>query len=279
MSEDNSEYEIIISPKHKQVKDELEPDSHSKIIVVALPSVDEIFADGKSYELNQHLKSIVKELPDQRISEVNQKQDFVAKKKLIKEIMASAKDAAQQAAYKLMSEHPEAEGLGFKFTGRVYANRYKGLNLTQAFIHMLDCMLDRRAGFTTQRAILDSVQQSTGILELNDKIWNMPLRQFVKALLYKRLENHRTDISLAGCSNMSEIRKVIDIHFAKMQAVHKLKLDLTITANEIIVNGTNHKITTVTSGAYKYRKIRLLVNNKRTWLNVNELKVFFGITA
>lgn len=275
MSEDNSEHEITINPKRAQAIHVPMSEHRSKAVIEPMPSVAEFFAEGEGSELNEYLNSL--DLPDQRIPEVNQKQDFIIKQKLTKEMMAKAKDAAQQAVYKYMSEHPETEGLGFKFTGRVYAEKYKGIDLSLAFTHMLDCMLDRRAGFTTQAAILDSVKNSTSIRQLNANIWTMPLRKFVKTKLRERLKNHGVQIAIAHWSNMSEIRKVIDTYFAKKQAVHKLKLDITITPNEIIVNRTSHKITTVTSGIYKYRKIRLLVNGNRTWLNVDELKVLFGL--
>ena len=78
---------------------------------------------------------------------------------------------------------------------------------------------------------------------------------------------------------MSDIRKAIDTYYAKRQAVHKIKLEVAFTPNEVIINGTTHKITTVTAGAYEYKSIRLQIGTKRPWLRVSDLKVLFGITA
>ena len=76
---------------------------------------------------------------------------------------------------------------------------------------------------------------------------------------------------------MSEIRKTIDTYYAKRQSVHKLKLDITITPNEIIVNDTTYKIINRQSSGYEYKSIRLKIGDKRPWLRVNELKVLFGL--
>ena len=278
MSEDNSEHEIIIIPKRVQVVHVPMSEQCSNEVIVMPPSSNELQAEFERHELNEFLDNVFDDLGGQHIPKVNQKQDFIIKQKLIKKIMADANDAAEQAAFKTMSEHPEALGLGFKFTGRVYAQKYKGIDLSLAFIHMLDCMLNR-AGLTTQKAILDSVKQSTGINELNANIWNMQLRKFVKTQLKERLKNYGVRISLAACKSMAEVRKTINNHYAKKQAIHKLKLDLTITPNEIILNGTSYTITKVQSGKYEYRKIRLIVSGKRTWLNVDELKVLFGLAG
>ena len=99
MSEDNSEHEITLSTKRRQVVEEYEQDKGFKIVIEPIPVLDEIFADEARCELNQYLNSISDKLPDQRMPEVNQKQDFIIKQKLIKDIMAKAKDAAKQAVY------------------------------------------------------------------------------------------------------------------------------------------------------------------------------------
>lgn len=279
MSEDNSEHEIIISPKRKKVIDDFESDSHSKIDVDVMPSLDDIFAEGESYELNQYLNSVLDDMPDQRVSEGNQQRDYAIKRASMKGIEEAAKAGAQQEIANYLRMHPEAKGLGFKFSGKAYVERNAPINYRLAFMHMLDCIIDRRAGFTTQKAILDSVKKSTGIRELNAGIWNLPLKKFMKAKFRDRLNAHGLQIPIAACSNMSDVRKAIETYYAKKQAVHKLKLDLTFTPNEIIVNDTSYKISTVTTGAYKYKSIRLHIGDKRPWLRVNELKVLFGLAA
>ena len=281
MSEDNSEHEIegSPSPKRKQVLDDCESNSKSTIDVEAMPSLDEVFAEGESYEHNQYLKSICDEMPDLRIPVFNQKANFIFKKKLLEEMQAIAEVASTQAVREFMHKHPLTDGLAYKYSGRVYARKYEKVSYGDTFIHMLDCMLDRRAGFTTQKAILESVVKSTGIQELNTKVWKMQLKRFMKKKLAERLQHHGVNLSIASCSNMSDIRKAIDTYFAKRTAVHTAKLAITITSNEVIVNNTSHKISLVKSSAYEYKRIRLLVNGKRTSLNVNVLMVLFGLAA
>lgn len=277
MPEDNSEHEITITPVQALEVNTAMPKRHIRDAIVPPPVGAELLAEISSYELNEYLNSI--DMPDQRIAEPNQQQDFATKQKLIKSILVEAKDAAQQAAYRHIAQHPEAEGLGFKFSGRVYAEKYKRVNLSPAFISMLDYMIDSKSEKLSQKAILDSAKQSTGIHVLNKNIWNMPLRMFMKAKLKERLQSHGLQISLTSCSNMSEVRKAITTFYAKKEAIQKLKLDLTITPNEIIVNGNTYAITTTTTGGYSYRKIRLQVNNRRKWLNVDELTVLFGLNT
>lgn len=268
MSEDNSEHEITITPKRVQAPHVRMSEERRKAVIEPMPSIAEVFAEGDRYELK-----------DQRIPEGNQQQEYAVKSASMKGLREAARAASEKAIADYMRTHPEAKGLGFRFSGKAYIEKSTPVNYPLVLTHMLDCILHRSAGFTTQKAILDSVKKSTSIKDLNANIWNLPLKKYMKALLYKRLENHGADISLAGCSNMSEIRKAIDTYYAKKQAVHKLKLDILITPNEIIVNRTSHKITRVPSGIYEYRKIRLLVNGKRTWLNVDELKVLFGLAV
>lgn len=278
MSEDNSEHEIEISPKRVLDDDFFESAPRRSNTAIHMPSVAEIFAEGDRYELNEFLGSIMHELADQRIVEGNQQQEYAVKSASMKGLREAARAGSEKEVTNYIRTHPEAKGLGFRFSGKAYIEKSAPVNYPLALTHMLDCIMDRRAGLTTQKAILESVKKSTSIKELNANIWNLPLKRYMKALLYKRLENHSADISLAGCSNMSEIRKAIDTYYAKKQTVHKLKLNVSITPNEIIVNGISHKIIKVTSGAYVYRKIRLLVNDKRTWLSVDELKVLFGLS-
>jgi hypothetical protein len=274
MSEDNAEHEIAISPKRTHSVDTFEPDERNVQERITSYSVDELFEEREMQELKRY---VLENEPDMRIPEVNQKQDFAINKKLIAAITAKAKDAAQQAAYKYMAEHPEAAGLGFQFAGRVFVARSVKINYTQAFTHMLDCFLHNSAGLTTQKAILDSVKKSTGIRELNANIWQLPLKKFMKAKLRDRINQHGLRVPLANCSNMSDVRKAIITYYAKAQAVQKIKLDVAITPNEVIVNGTSYKISKVTSGAYEYKSIRLKIGDKRPWLRVCDLKVLFGL--
>jgi hypothetical protein len=277
MSEDNAEHEIAMSPKRTHSVDTFEPNEKTLQELITNYSVDELFEEGESQELQRFLKSEQDNLPDMRIPEVNQKQDFAINKMLIKVITAKAKDAAQQAAYKYMAKHPEAADLGFQFAGRVFVTRSVKINYTQVFKDMLDCMLHRSAGLTTQKAILDSVKKSTGIRDLNANLWNLPLKKFMKAKLREIINQHGLQVSLAGCSNMSDLRKAIDTYYAKRQAVHKLKLDVAITSDEVIINGTTYKINKVKSGEHVYRRIRLKIGNRRTWLGVYTIKVLFGL--
>jgi hypothetical protein len=277
MSEDNSEHEITINPKRVQVIHVPMSEQRRKKIIELTPSASDIFAECERHELNEFLDSVMPELGDQRIPEGNQQQEYAVKSALMKGLREAAREATEKAIAGYLSTHPEAKGLGFRFSGKAYIEKSTPTNYPLVLTRILDCILDKRAGFTSQKAILDSVKKSTNIKELNANIWNLPLKRYMKALLYKRLENHGADISLAGCSNMSEIRKTIATYYAKRQSVHKLKLDITITPNEIIVNDTSYKIINRQSRGYEYKSIRLKIGAKRPWLRVNELKVLFGL--
>lgn len=279
MSEDNSEHEINVN--HTRVQAIQVPMSANQIKAAMETSLcaGDIFAEFENHEQKEFLNSVMDELEDQNIPEGQQQREYAIKKASMKGLEEAAKLASEKGIADYLRRHPEANGLGFTFSGKAYIEKSTRINYPLVFTNLLDCLLDRNSGFTTQKAILDSVKKFTSIKELNANIWNMPLKRFMKALLYKRLKNHSMQLSLAGCSNMSDVRKAIDTYYAKRQAVHKLKLDLTITLKEVIVNGTSHKITKVSSGAYEYRKIRMTVNGKRTWLNVDELKVLFGLAV
>jgi hypothetical protein len=278
MSETNEEHELescyrptpIAVIEQEGTKKEFKPTDYT---------VNEIFWEGGSYELKKYMDSIKDELDDHRVSEETQQQVYAIKSSQIRKLEEAALANSKQFLADYINTHPEAQELGFKFSGRAYVEKSTSVNYTLAFTHMLDCIVERRAGFTTQKAILDSVKKSTSIAELNANIWNMPLKRFMKAKLLDRLKNHRLPISLAACNNMSDIRKTIDSYFSKMQAVHKLKLVLTITPKEVIVNNISHKLSTVKAGRHEYRKIRLPVNGRRTWIGLDELKALFGIAA
>jgi hypothetical protein len=277
MSEDNAEHEIAMSPKRTHSVDTSEPDERTIEERITNYSVDELFEEGEMQELKRHVAMALENEPDMRIPEVNQKQDYALNKKLIAVITAKAKDAAQQAAYQYMAKHPESEGLGFQFSGRVFVTSSVKINYTKVFKDMLDCMLNRSAGLTTQKAILDSVKKSTGHRELNANIWTMQLKKFMKAKLIEITNQYGFKVSLAGCSNMSEIRKAIDTYYAKRQAVHKIKLDVAITSDEVIINGTTYNINKVKSGEHVYRRIRLNIGDRRMWLGVYTIKVLCGL--
>lgn len=278
MSEDNSEHEINIIPIREQVTGATELGKRNTALI-AMPSLDEVIAEGERYERNSYLNSILHDLPDHSISEETQQQAYSIKSASMKGVEKAAKLGAQQEVANYLRTHPEAKGLGCRFSGKAYIEKNSPISYTLAFTHMLDCILDRRAGFATQKAILDSVKKSTGIRELNANIWKLPLKKFMLGKLRDRIEAHNLHISLAACSNMSDIRMIIDTHYAKKLAVHKLRLDVTITPNEIIVNDTSYKIINRQSSTYTYKSIRLKIGDKRPWLRVNELKVLFGLPA
>lgn len=278
MSESNEEHEIESCYKPIPLA-VTEKSSSKKAFTPTDYSLDEVFWEGEGYELRKYMDSIIDELDDHRVSEESQQQDYAINSALIKKLEEAALANSKQFYAHYINTHPEARELGYKFSGRAYIEKSATVNYTLAFTHMLDCIVERSAGLSTQKAILDSVKKSTSIHELNHNIWNMPLKRYMKAKLLERLKNHRLPISLAACNNMSDIRKIIDSYFSKMQAVHKLKLVLTITPKEVIVNNTSHKLSTVKAGKHEYRKIRLAVNGRRTWIGLDELKALFGIAA
>lgn len=277
MSEDNSEHEITINPKRVLATDVLE--HRSKEFLEPMPSVAEVFAEGGMYENNEYLSTVLDDLPDHRITEASQQRDYAMNKASMKGLEAAAKAGSAQHIADYIKTHPEAEHLGLVFSVRAYVKKSTPINYKLVFTHMLDCILDRSASLTTQKAILDSVKKSTSIRDLSANIWNMQLKNFVKTALRDRLKAHGVQIALASCRDMSEVRKAIDNYYAKRQAVHKLKLDITVTPNEIIVNDTSYKIILRESGVYKYKSIRLQIGEKRPWLNVDELKVLFGLAV
>jgi hypothetical protein len=278
MSESNEEHELesCYRPTPLAV---IEQEVIKKVFTPADCSLDEIFQEGESYELRKYIDSIQDKLEDQRISEETQQQVYAIKNSQLRKLEEAALANSKQFLADYINTHPEAQELGFKFSGRAYVEKNTPVNYTLVFTNMLDCIVKRSTGLTTQKAILDSVKRSTSIFELNANIWSMPLKKFMKAKLLERLKNHRLPISLAACNNMSDIRKTIDTYYAKQQAVHKLKLILTITPSEVIVNNTSYKLNTVRAGKHEYIKIRLPVNGKRTWLELDKLKVLVGLAA
>lgn len=276
MSEDNSEHEIAISPQVYSLNS-FEPNDKANLERNINFTLDKIFEESDKFNNDTFIKSEIVSITGVGNLKTNQQKSYALSKGMRAKIIAKVKDAANQAANRFILEHPEAKGLSCKFSAKVYAEKNVKINYSLIFTQMLDCILNHIEKPKTQKAVLDSVKQSSGIHELNANIWNMPLKRFMKTQLRERLKNHGVQISLAGCSSMSDIRKAIDTYYAKKQAVHKLKLDLAITPKELIVNGTSHTITTRPSGAYKYRSVRLFVNGKRTWLKIDVLKELFGL--
>ena len=243
------------------------------------PSVAEDFAEGERYERMKYLDEILGELDDQRIAKVDQQREYAIRRDNIKLMEKTAKAGAERAIARLTLANPELIGLGMKFSSRAYLEKSTKVNYTLVFMHILDCIVDSRAGNKTQKAILDSVKQTTNFPEISPNIWTLPLKKFMKAKLRDRLEAYKLPTSLAEQPHMAAIRKAMGTYYASMQAVHKIKVDIAITPEDIIINGTRHPICKSSVGKYQYSRIRLPMPSKRAWLNIDELKVLFGLAG
>jgi hypothetical protein len=232
---------------------------------------------GTLVSLKAFINSIIDELPDQRITEFNQKLEFIIKQNLSKELNAKIKDAIQQTEEKFRYDHPKAEDLKFINKGRVVSAKYSKLPYGVIYTAILDCILDRRNSLTTQKAILESVKKSTGIKELNANIWKIGLKAYVFSNFNKRINDYGLRIPLTNCKTLSDVRKAIEAHFTKLKAVHKAKLNVSISDEVLTVNGTSYNISIAEAGNSKYKRIRVTVNNKRQWLRVDSLKTLFGM--
>lgn len=279
MSEDNSEHEVNHSPNQATLMNTNTFDAQYSLPTGSIPTVAEIFAEARSYEYNEYLRGIVDELEDQRVSEDSQQRDYAIKSAAIKSYEEALRQGAMEAGERHLIKHPEARDLGFKLETRAYIKKSTPSNYALAFTHMFDLMLDRRDGSRTQKTILESVKKFTSFSDLNANIWKKPLKKYMKRKLTDRLNAHRLPISLASCTCMSDVRKAIDTFYAKKNAIHKIKASIEFTHNEVIVNSNSYKISTVKSSTKEYQKIRLKVNDKRTWIRVDDLKVLFNLAT
>jgi len=234
-------------------------------------------ADASEVGIEERIDNSLEELPDKNIATFNQKAKFLAEKKLRKELEMRIKISNQQEVNRFLYEHPEASDLNYITKGRAISAKYSDLNYKVIYEGILSCILDRRNVLTTQKAILDSVKTQTGITALTASIWSNKLPNFMFGVINKRLMGNGITLSLAGCVTLSDVRKAIEAHFAKLKAVHKAKLNVSISDEFLTVNGTSYKIHLVKAGNSEYKSIRVAVNNKREWLRVDSLKTLFGM--
>ena len=247
--------------------------------VVESLSVDEFFRGAAAFELELYVKSVLNELPDQRVAAVDPQQQYLAKKKLIEKVHAEAAAAATRAAVGVISRHPDAQGFNFEYQGRVTARKYVNVNYKAALLHMLDCILERGNNPTTQAEILSSTKAKLGIHELNANIWKMPLKRYMLGIIKNKFTDRCLAISLVNCKDMSSVRKAVEAHYIKQASSHHAKLDIAFTSAKVLVNGTSYKISANQAGCKQYELIRVVVGGKRVWLRVDALKVLFGIPA
>lgn len=279
MPEDNSEHEINHSPKQATLMNTNTFDAQYSLPIGAIPTVAEIFAEARSYEYKEYLSGILDELEDHRVSEESQQRNYAINKQAIKDYEEALRLGNKETSERHLLMHPEARSLGFKFETRVYIKKNTPTNYSLVFTHMLALILDRREDNRTQKALLEDVKKSTNFSDLNANIWKLPLKKYMKRKLTDTLNAHRLPISLASCTCMSDVRKAIDTFYAKKSTIQKTKASIEFTPNEVIVNSNSYKISTVKSGTKEYQKIRLKVNDKRTWLRVDDLKALFNIAA
>lgn len=237
----------------------------------------ELDALDANYELVANLRSIEDELPNHGVSDSNPKAAYAANRNLRAELLNRLSKAKQEILSGFAKDYPiEASGLKLIDNSTVVtANKHK-INFKATFLAIMDCLLDRGQSLKTQKDILEKVKFTTGIYELTANLWTRPLRRYTFALLNKRISDEGLKISLVNCKTLSDVRKRVQAYFTSLNGELKLKAEIVIAGNKMVINGRTYNIARTGSGSTEYRRVRVIVGDKRQWIRVDALEALLS---
>lgn len=246
-------------------------------LIIDFNVLDELDAFEAKREYVDYLNSIEEELPNHGKADANPKAAYATNRDLRTELLKRLSKSKQETFSEFAKEYP-IEVLGLKLIDNstvVTANKHK-INYKATYLGIMDCLLDRSQSLKTQKDILEKVKFTTGIHELTANLWTRPLRRYTFALLNKRISDEGLKISLVNCKTLSDVRKRVQAYFTSLNGELKLKAEVVIAGNKLVVNGTTYPITSNGSGTSEYKRIRVSVGEKRQWIRLDALEALLA---
>lgn len=200
---------------------------------------------------------------------VNTRQSYAANRSKEQHLKQHLQRAHDEALNEYIKENPDSHNLKVRTSTSITAKPEGTINFNAAYAAFMSCLLDREQTLKTQKAILEYVKRETAIQALTANFWTMPLKSFAKRALQKRINNADLNISLSGCSTLSDVRKACSAYFIRAKAELKATVKVSITDEVLVINNVSYPIITSKVGKSTYRRICVVLHGKKSWMRVD----------
>ncbi len=238
-----------------------------------LTSQENITLDSQLDALN-FLDSIIDELPDQRAPKIDQREQYAAEKKHRDELKKAVEKAAQNAYDQYIRHNPEA--INLKCISNTFIKKrdpLKQIDLKRYYEQLLNKILFYSDKLTSMSAITREVNKSFPNTPQGANIWTreLPKFQLNKVATMIRGNKPNLNVRLKGCKTFKDIRQAILNAQTKANDSIRIKAEIVISSDKIIVNQTSYDIQDNSTKSYNYKRVRVPVKDSRQWLNVEAL--------
>lgn len=242
----------------------------------ALEGVDQ---ELETQDIKEYLASIESELSDQSKVDIDQSVEFKVIKNLKEDYAARRGEMLREFDTAFKKENPKAIDFNSIDKHILVVNKAnKGINYPKLYAAIMDCLLSRGQQFKSQKSIREHLEKTKGFKGLNDNLWSWPLKRYALTAIRKRAKQDPLNISLKGCKTLSDVRKAINVAFAKEESVQTIKVHVSLAKESLVISGNSYKIFECTTNTDSYKRVR--VNNsegKRFWVRVDALNALFGL--